>query len=250
MKYLNYFTPAEAFLILYPQKSSRGDLLKATCFDLLMKGVLRTHSEIAQAGRDRPRTLKYIIAGESLNGYQYFPHESVFLSPYLKNGRIKMMISSLAKIGYENSNSEKWYKTEAFINQPRLNSYFNTSFLFRLFGIRALSPSGKEMQKTLFDEIAQMEKELEKLQRTNKLQAADLVSKIGGCIILLENFESDILNEIDVKLKVEFDAIMATVSGGANSCSSDWGTSWDSGCGSSCSSCSSCSGCGGCGGCN
>jgi hypothetical protein len=213
-----------------------------------MKGVFQTHSENVRSGRDRPRTLKYIIVGDSFKGYQFLPHEGVFLSPYLKNSRIKMMMSSLVKVGYENSNSDRWFKTEAFIKQPRLNSYFNTFFLFQFLGIRLLNSQGKKMREMLLSEIAQLEKELHKLQRTNKLQAADLVSNIGGCIILLENFQSDVLNEINSKLKVEFDSLMAAASAN-NSCSSEldmaWGL-WNSFHDSGCSSCSSCSSCGGC----
>ena len=240
MKNLQHFTPAEAFLILYPTKSSKGDLLKATFFDLLMKGLLRTHLETKQVRRERPRTLKYFIADSSLPTYKFLPHEGVYLSPYLKNNRLKVMMNSLVKIGMENSNSEHWYKWNALIEQPRMSPFFKTSPILKFFRLTRLNEEGTAMQKNLLKEIADVERELAELKDTNKLQAANLVSKIGGCVILLENFESDILNEIDANVKAEYDAMTRVQD--ASSCSSSW-DSFDSGC-------SSCSGCGGCGGCS
>lgn len=226
MRNLQHFSPAEAFLILYPKQSSRNDLLKATLYDLLSKGILKLHSETLRSKSGLNRTLQFIIADRSLKGYSFLPHEAPFLSPYLKNSRIKMDLKSLTKVGLERSNSEKWYKWDALIEQPRLSSFFVTSKLYKFFRLKVLNEEGKKLQAVFFKEIAAFEKELKQLRRTDKAKASHLAKDIGGCVILLGNFNSKLLNTIGANLDHEYDE-MTTVADEGWDRDYDYAWDWD-----------------------
>lgn len=219
MRNLQHFSPAEAFLILYPKRASRNDLLKATLYDLMMKGVLKTHIESTSYKSGLSRNTRFIIAGRSLSGYHFLPHEGVFLDPYLKNNRIKLSMESLTKGGFDRSNGEKWYKWNALIAQHRMSNFFKTSFFHKLFGIASLNEEGKKLQAQLFREIAHFEKELRQFRQSNKTKADELVENIGGCVILLGNFKSNLLNEIDAHLQFQYDEMVRKQDEGG----SNWG---------------------------
>lgn len=276
MKHLFTLSPAEIALVLEGRNASANDLLKLTYIDLLLKKILKSEIVIKKLKRDPDRTYMYILAGENLKAYSSLPHENVFLEPYRKNKKRRILFSNLIDIALENGESKKHY-IRILRRDSRVKNCFHVSFFEMLTGKFSRSASGELWKTEIETEMNHLENELSRIIGEDKSKVVDLLKKLNGNIFLLKKYRSVFFKEIEDAFSEKMrrktteddyyfwdyyydypgsfsygsdsDAGVDFGGGefGGGGAGADWGDGDSSGDGGD-SGCSGCGGCGGCGG--
>ena len=241
---ISKFTPAETLLIRDGSQASAKDLLKCTFMDLLRKQVLTIQEVPRQPdNRDTATTQKYVSTGANFQGYAAFAHELPFVSAFHRNTRL--LFRNCVEIAYENTGSEKKLH-RIILSTPALHEAFSRSWFQKLFGGFSHTDEGLSYQNTVRDELAELERELPVLLKSDKEKALERIRLIGGNVFLVPDLNLSLLQEFDEAFPKE--TASAYSDGGCGSWESTSHHS-DGSCWGDSSGDSGCSGDGGCGGC-
>jgi hypothetical protein len=267
MKFFITLTPAENLLIRDGRDVSLKKLLETTFKDLLLKRVLKMEHADDETADPNEQMATYVIKGEELNSYAPLSHEQIFLRHLPIYGGKRILLRTLIKMVFENSEGEKKYR-RLVSESPRIIQYFKNFWLFQAFGYFPLNSKGKEVREQILSERTTLTEELSRLWDSDRRKALEIIDQIKGNVFLLP-LSKDIINSISV----EFDRMPSSnvgdsysaggcggffypdfhhVSTGFDQGGSDWSDSSgsESGCGGDSGGDSGCgnSGCGGCGG--
>jgi len=262
MSLIERLSPAEISLATKGAEADVKTMMKHTFFDLLLKKVLEIQIvERASRSNKRIHSYAYIIVGSNFHQHSARLHEELFLHPYRKNARSKILIRHLVKIAREGVISESAYKLYMSKNSDQLTSWFNNGWFSRLIRSVRYTEAGLRGRETLNAELKVLVAELNHLKETDPAALATRLVMLHGTVFVLPNFNVQEFMSMDAEFSAAYTA--ATQKGGFG-CSTMWDyyghsdSSFDSGydsgtssgCGTSgCSGGSGCSGCGGCGGC-
>ena len=271
MKILSKITPAETKLIKDTNSLELKDLMKYTFMDLLLKKVIEIKEVRRKAHpRDRQiRTYTYVVSGKNFNKYKPKNHESIYLSPFLKNISIQILFKHFIKMSYDSANGN-WNYIKLIRSNREINNLFKQTFWSNIFRTNKLNESGISQKNGISNYLNEIDQNIDNLLNNNTAKGLELLLSIGGNIFLLKNLDFQLLKKIDKELIKQqrllnndsydsdsdwwlymdffeddymFDSYFDSFDNTIDSFDSEFDSS---GCSSCDSGCSSCGGCGGC----
>lgn len=252
MNYLSKLTSAEIY-ILTNEKATHKDFLKITLIDLLLKKVLKTIDVDRQPHLEKEiRTYKYVAIGANFYSYFSKKHEKCFIETFEKDNCAEILFRNLVKIGYEKSCSKSDFR-DHLLKTDFIKKCVKQHFFQLFYSGYNLSEYGIEIKRQIDNEIKTLNIQFAPTEKIDSEKMVDLIKTIGANVFLIDNFDYDLLNQIDQDLSAEMRKNQNP--SGDSGCGfggfDDYSSSFDSGCGShdGGSGCSGDSGCGGCGGC-
>jgi hypothetical protein len=266
MEILKEIRPAEAYFLMNWMASDKK-LLNYTLGHLLMEKYLEVKffKKLAHAKAKRTSTYKMIIRARNFENTDARAYEKEILTVMGNNQKKEVQLRLFAQaVGAKVWKYNKSYRDDHLGQCSQMSYYYQDHFLFKLFDRR--TSKGKKIGEELKQFFDKKDAELKAYQEANdNKNMLLLIAALGTHVILLKNFNSDIMNELKKQYKgkdnryyddfLYLDGGFSTFSdsfdsfdgfGGGDFGGGGAGGSWGDGGGSD----SGCSGCGGCGGCS
>ena len=270
MEILKELKPAESYFLMN-WLASDEKLLNYTLGNLLMEKYLEVKffKKLAHAKAKRMSTYKMIFKAANFDNKDTRAYEKVILSVMGDSQKKEVQLRVFAKaVGAKLWKDDKTFRDDYLGRCSQMSYYFQDHPLLKYFDRRTLK--GKKLGKQLKQFFDKKDEELKSYQKENDNEnILLLIASLGTHVILLKNFNSDIMNELRKQHKGQknqyyddfmyLDGGFSTFSdsfdsfdgfGGGDFGGAGAGGSWGDGEGSGDSGCSGCGGCGGCGGCS
>jgi hypothetical protein len=189
-------TPAETLYLLKPQSTLR-ELLKFTLTDLLLQEQL----DMVQIDRNPVQgetrlADSVLVAGKKFKAQEPKLHEMVFLYPYFKKPRRRIVLRHLIQIAMSVAQSESHFKEKLLTRSPEMKESFRKNWWQRIFGGQTLSPKGKASREALVRQLNVLDKELPVLMKTDREKATLVLKQIKGNICLLNSFKFEMVSKL------------------------------------------------------
>jgi hypothetical protein len=265
MEILKELRPSEVYFLMN-WLAADEKLLNYTLGNLLMEKYLevRFFKKLAHAKAKRMSTYKMIFKAANFENEDTRPYEKEILSIIGNSQKKEVQLRLFAKaVGANFWKGDKNFRDDYLGRCSQMRGYFQDNFLLKYFDRR--TPKGKRLGKHLKQFFDKKEEELKSYQETNDNEnILLLIASLGTHVILLKNFNNDIMVELRKHHKSRnndyyddfffldggflafsdsFDSFDGF--GGSDFGGDGGGESWGDG-GSSDSGCSGCGGCGGC----
>jgi hypothetical protein len=200
MNYLSKFTPAETLMFIERSQAPYQDLMQFTFMDLLLKKVLKSEETFHKPSKyDVTSVITYISPGPNFDKYASLPHQDVFLDFFRNNKNKRIINRHFVKIGYGNSKNRKKY-IELILQSGNISPFIKKNLLHKLFGGFGLSIEGYEIEKSINDELAKLDRELSDFLINDKEKALGIIKRVWGNIFLLNNLDYKKIQGADKKL--------------------------------------------------
>ncbi|ANQ51589.2 hypothetical protein MY04_4247 [Flammeovirga sp. MY04] len=195
---LQEFTPAQTHMILYPRKSKNTDLLKFALFDLLFIDILMIEEEwkYPHPRSQRESLYIYISRGKKYNQYIKRPHQDIFLRPFEEKNR-RIQLRKLIKEVLPSCGNGQGYKAIQLNNEFKEFGIFHQLLSLKDFSLFFLNSKGKKLRSQFKTKLDSYNRRL--LSRDfSKNELLEILKEIGSNIFLLDNFNSDLIEKMDV----------------------------------------------------
>ncbi|HYV95706.1 MAG TPA: hypothetical protein VE978_28300 [Chitinophagales bacterium] len=196
MELLTKLTPAETLFILKPDSLLR-DLMKYTMMDLLLQeklALINFEPKVVQ-GTSR---LGYVgvMIGRKFQQVEPKLHEMIFLFPFYKRPRKRIVFRHLLQMGMSTARSESNFKERLLLDASEMKPLFTKKFFQKIFGGLQLSDEGKKVQEEIVKQFNTYDKILPPLIKSDQEKAREMLRDIKGNILLLNSFRFDLIQMI------------------------------------------------------
>ena len=196
MELLTKLTPAETLFILRPASLLR-DFMKYTMMDLLLqeKLVLINFDPKPVQGASR---LGYtgVMIGRNFQREEPKLHEMIFLFPFYKNPKKRIVFRHLIQLAMNTAKSESNFKERLLLDDEHMKPLFTKKFIHKIFGGVRLSEEGKKVQQEIIKQFNAYDIMLPPLIKTDQEKARETLRDIKGNILLLNAFKFDLIQVI------------------------------------------------------
>lgn len=202
MELLKRLTPAETLFILQPA-SLLNELMKYTLMDLLLQEKLALVNFDPKPVQGKPR-LGYarVVIGKNFQKDEPKLHEMIFLFPFYKKPRKRIVLMHLLQMGMSAAKSEIHFKEKLLLDAEEMKPLFEKNFWRKIFGGVRLSPEGKKAQQEIIKQFNVFDKTLPPLIKDDHAKAVETLRYIKGNILLLKSFKFDLIQMIGKELLI------------------------------------------------
>lgn len=204
---LSTLAPAQTALLLQPDCTLR-ELLKLTLMDLLLQERLQwvpvEHSPVQ--GEAKLSNARLAVGGK-FKLQEPLLHEMVFLYPFFKKPKSKIVLRHLIQIAISVAQSESRYKEKMLMKSPELRKLFRKNWLQKIFGGQQITEAGKRERDILIRQLNRLDKELPLLQNSDPEKAAALVRPLRGNVLLLNSLRFEMMDRLGKEIKLAEDEL-------------------------------------------
>ncbi|MBK9732586.1 MAG: hypothetical protein IPO83_15135 [Chitinophagaceae bacterium] len=194
MELLTKLTPAETLLLLKPTESRLRDFMKYTLMDLLARQVLQLlNYDIQPVQGNATLAFAYVIAGKNFKKEEPKLHEMIFLYPFYKKPKAKILFTHFIQIAFKTAKGEENFKKK-FLLDGEIKSLIKIGFLQRIFGSFTLSDEGKKQSEAIIKHFNFLDKELPLMMKNEPEKANEYINQIKGNVLLLNALKFDLLH--------------------------------------------------------
>lgn len=196
MELLSRLSPAETLLLLKPFESRLRDFMKFTLMDLLARQVVQLiNYDKHPVQGDATLSFAYVIAGKNLKKEEPRLHEMIFLYPFYKKPKAKILFNHYIQMAFKAAKGEENYKKK-FLLDGELKVLIKIGFWQRMFGSFALTPEGKKKSEEVIHYFNQLDKELPLLMEKDPNKANEYINVVKGNMLLLNTLKFELLHLI------------------------------------------------------
>ena len=197
MELLSRITPAETLMLLKPTDSRMRDLMKFTVMDLILRQVLFVeHLQRKTVQGNRMIGYLYVFAGRNFRREKPTLHEMVFLYPYYKRPRAKIIFHHLLQMAYSHAKNEEHFKRKYLLDSAPLRELIHIGFWQQVFGSFSLSEEGKKKRDEVILYFNRLDSELPDHINQKDDMAKALIRQIKGNVLLLNSIRFELLDLI------------------------------------------------------
>jgi hypothetical protein len=193
MELLGKLTPAETLFILQPS-SLLNELMMYTLMDLLMQEKLALTNFDPNPVQGKPR-LGYarVTIGKNFQKDPPKLHEMIFLFPFYKKPKKKIVLRHLLQMAMSAAKSETHFKETLLLDAEEMKPLFEKKFWQKALGGVRLSSAGKSVQQEIVKQFNTLDKLLPPVIGRDHAKALEMVRHIKGNILLLKSFKFDLI---------------------------------------------------------
>lgn len=204
---LGVLAPAQTALLLRPE-CALGELLKLTLMDLLLQERLQwVPVESNPVQGETKLSNARLAVGSKFKMREPLLHEMVFLYPFYKKPKSKIVLRHLIQIAISVARSESRYKEKMLMKSPELRKLFKKSRWQKIFGGRQITIEGKRERDILIRQLNMLDRELPVLQNSDPEKAAALVRPLRGNVLLLNSLKFEMLDRLGMEIKLAEDEL-------------------------------------------
>lgn len=197
MELLSKLTPAETLMLLKPSDSRLADLMKFTLMDLLARQVLQMPNFDAKPVQGNATLgFAYVIIGQNFKREEPKLHEMIFLFPYYKKPKSKILFQHLIQMALSASKGEEQYKKKFLLDSPELKPLIKIGFWQKIFGSFSLTEDGKKKSEEVIRYFNYLDKELPLMMKDHKEKAEQFINQVKGNVLLLNAMKLELLHLI------------------------------------------------------
>lgn len=253
-KPLAYFSPAETLSLLREGRGTFKELIKITFTDLLLRKVLHARREAIE----ETSWVYYVKPGVNYSSHPALAHETFFLKPFSKSRELEMTVRHFIAAVVQRSFGQSHFNYTVIRKNKKLYPEFMRR---KFFSGHRLTSTGMELKQKVEETLEKTALLFPRLVKESPAKALEILTMVGGNILLMPNFSFEMLKELDVAiqdLETGTDSFgyldpglwAITFDGGLDGIMDGFDGGWDAGAGDSGGDGGGCgaSGCGGCGG--
>lgn len=193
MELLSKLSPAETLLLLRPFESRLRDFMKFTLMDLI------TRQEVQLINYDQhpvqgnvTLAFAYVIAGKNLKKRDPKLHEMIFLYPFYKKPKAKILFSHYIQMAFKTAKGEEHFKKRLLFDGD-LKPLIRIGFWQRMLGSVALNKEGEKRSGEIIRHFNYLDKELPVMMKHQPEKANELINEIKGNLLLLNALKFELL---------------------------------------------------------
>jgi hypothetical protein len=196
---LNTYSPAELLLLIKAPSVTLSEAMGVTLMDLLLKMVVKVKPiEVKSRSKVKPvRIVLHIKMGMNISTHIPKEHERYFLHFIQRDYQpLQLYLRNV----YDAIPLESTFERDILANGLK-NLMQRKSYIF--FSRFSFSKAGKAFKEELKQLFAELAEKLPNYIQNDKMQAINLLEKMGGTIFLIENINLKSLNGLHKELLMD-----------------------------------------------